>query len=568
MTDARRVLAATGLLREFNEAGVLAPADVHVARRIAQLVGEDDEAVLLAAALAVRGPRLGHVCVDLNTIRDTATVDVEEPVDLSALAWPEDWVARVRSSPLVGGPLQLEGSVLYLDRYWREERQVADDLRALMEAAPVAADDGRLAEGLARMGGDGRQRLAAETAVKRRFAVVAGGPGTGKTTTVAHILALLYEQGGDPLVALAAPTGKAAARLVEAVHEEARRLSIDEQVRERLLALDAFTLHRLLGWRPDSHSRFRHNRGNRLPYDVVIVDETSMVSLSLMARLIEAVRPDARLILVGDPGQLTSIEAGAVLGDIVGPTGPIVVLERVHRFGGAIANVAEAIRKGDGDAVIDALGGVTWVDDPEILRDRVVTTSAAVLDAAKAGDGARAIEALGAFRVLCAHRRGPYGVATWTARIEDWIGNEAGGEWYVGRPLLVTENDYGLRLYNGDTGVVVASGAGRVSAAFERHGDVVEFSPTRLAAVDTVYAMTVHKSQGSQFDTAAVLLPEPTSPILTRELLYTAVTRAREELILVGSEESVRAAVERPVARASGLRDRLWGLSGQEHGGV
>jgi exodeoxyribonuclease V alpha subunit len=220
-------------------------------------------------------------------------------------------------------------------------------------------------------------------------------------------------------------------------------------------------------------------------------------------------------------------------------------------------SVLVAIRSGDGDAVVEALGGVTWVEDPEVLRERVVATSASVLEAARAGDGARAIEALGAFRVLCAHRRGPYGVSAWTARIEEWIGNEAGGDWYVGRPLLVTENDYGLRLYNGDTGVVIASGPGRVSAAFERHGEVVEFSPTRLAAVDTVYAMTVHKSQGSQFHTAAVLLPEPTSPILTRELLYTAVTRAREELILVGSEDAVRRAVERPVARASGLRERL-----------
>ena len=563
MTDARLVLAASGLLREFNEAGVLAPADVHVARRLSELAGEDDESVQLAAALAVRGPRLGHVCVDLATIRDTATVDVEEPVDLSALPWPEpdEWLARVGASALIG-PLQLEGSVLYLDRYWREERRVAADLLALMEAPPTPVDEARLEAGLERMRADQRQRLAAETAVRRRFAVVAGGPGTGKTTTVAHILALLFEQ-GDPLVALAAPTARAAARLVEAVREEASGLDVTDQVREQLLAVEAVTLHRLLGWRPGSHSRFRHDRHNHLPHDVIVIDETSMVPLERMARLLEAVRPGARLILVGDPGQLASIEAGAVLGDIVGPadTGPIVVLDKVHRYGGAIAEVAEAIRRGDADAVVDALDGVTWIpeDAPlDVVRERAVESNKAVLAAARAGDGATAIKALGAFRVLCAHRRGPYGVSAWTARIEEWIGNEAGGDWYVGRPLLVTENDYGLRLFNGDTGVVIASGQGRVSAAFERHGEVVEFSPTRLSAVDTVYAMTVHKSQGSQFDTAAVLLPEPTSRILTRELLYTAVTRAREELILVGSEESVRAAVERPIARASGLRRRLW----------
>ena len=411
---------------------------------------------------------------------------------------------------------------------------------------------------------DDRQRLAAETALRRRFAVVAGGPGTGKTTTVARILALLLEQ-GDPLVALAAPTGKAAARLVEAVHEEAGRMDVDAGVRERLLALDASTLHRLLGWRPGAHSRFRHHRGNRLPHDVVIVDETSMVPLSLMGRLVEAVRADARLILVGDPGQLTSIEAGAVLGDIVGPAEPgrgIVVLDRGHRFGGAIARVAETIRAGDADAVLDALGAVRWIADPEALgpvRDGAVACARAVTAAAREGDGAAAIAALGTFRALCAHRRGPYGVSAWTAEVEAWLadaidGFGAGGDWYVGRPLLVTENDYALGLYNGDTGVVLADG----SAAFERQGELHHVSPTRLAAVETVYAMTVHKSQGSQFDTAAVLLPEPTSPLLTRELLYTAVTRARRELIVVGSEDAIRAAVARPVARASGLRRRLW----------
>ncbi len=186
-----------------------------------------------------------------------------------------------------------------------------------------------------------------------------------------------------------------------------------------------------------------------------------------------------------------------------------------------------------------------------------------MIDAARESKASRAIERLGAFRVLCAHRRGAHGVATWMSRIEGWIADEVDGfategDWYVGRPLLVTENDYGLRLYNGDTGVVVANGGGDVSAAFQRSGQVVEIRPTRLAAVETVYAMTIHKSQGSQFDTAAVLLPGAESQVLTRELLYTAVTRARERLILAGTEEMIRAAVARPIARASGLRGRLW----------
>ena len=259
----------------------------------------------------------------------------------------------------------------------------------------------------------------------------------------------------------------------------------------------------------------------------------------------------------------------------------IVVLDRVHRYGEGIAAIADAIRRGDADAAITALAagveGVTWIDDdPAVaadsdalrpVRDGAVAAARTVIDAARHGEARRAIATLSTFRVLCAHRRGAHGVATWMERIERWLadavpGFAAEGEWYAGRPLLVTENDYGLRLYNGDTGVVVATAGGRVSAAFERRDEVAEFTPARLGAVETVYAMTIHKSQGSQFDTAAVLLPDPTSQILTRELLYTAVTRAREHLVLVGPEETVRRAVARPVARASGLQWRLWGTGG------
>ncbi|MEA2156782.1 MAG: exodeoxyribonuclease alpha subunit [Solirubrobacteraceae bacterium] len=610
--DVGRARRASGLLREFNEVGVLTAADVHVALRLAGLRPKADAQVLLAAALAVRAPRLGHVYVDLATIRDTAAVETDEPVDLSALPWPDasGWAARVAASDLVSvgdrdagetRPLRIVGTRLYLDRYWREERCVAADLLAFSEAAAPDVDTGVLDEGLERLfagqAADSRQRLAAASAVKRRLTVVAGGPGTGKTTTVARIVALLAEQAAaageaPPLIALAAPTGKAAARLEEAVHEEAAELDVGDAVRAQLLALQASTLHRLLGWRPDSHSRFRHHRAQRLPHDVVIVDETSMVSLSLMARLVESVRPDARLVLVGDPGQLASIEAGAVLGDIVGPAGGgdlgagasgstigdgIVVLDRVHRFGGGIARLAEAIRHGDADAVMEVLAAgledVMWIDvdvaGPAAqdalapARERAVAAARAVNEAARAGAAKEALAALGSFRLLCAHRRGQEGVASWTALMESWLGTEiadlgADARWYVGRPLLVTENDYELRLYNGDTGVVVQSAPDRVSAAFERRREIVEVSPSRLGAVDTVYAMTIHKSQGSQFQTAAVLLPGPTSRILTRELLYTAATRARELLILAGTEATIRSAVARPIARASGLHGRLW----------
>jgi exodeoxyribonuclease V alpha subunit len=352
---------------------------------------------------------------------------------------------------------------------------------------------------------------------------------------------------------------------------------------------------------------------NRLPHDVVVVDETSMVSLSLMARLLEAVRTDARLLLVGDPEQLASVEAGAVLGDIVGPAalGPamppdarreladitgqavpvaegtkaapfgkgVAVLRNVHRFGVAIAELAQAIREDNADEAMDILRAgdshVQWIatdaaesaPPEEALADvrrLAVDTGRAVIGSARAGDARAAIDALGSFRFLCGHRRGPEGVATWMDTIENWLradveGFTTGATWYVGRPLIVTQNDYGLDLYNGDTGVVIESHEGRLVAAFERRGTIAEVSPTRLAAVDTVYAMTVHKSQGSQYEAVAFLVPSPDSRVLTRELLYTAVTRARERLIVVGPELSIRAAIERPITRASGLRQALWG---------
>jgi exodeoxyribonuclease V alpha subunit len=605
--DARVARHAGGALRSFNVAGVLSAADVHVASRLGRLGGETDDDVLLAVAFAVRAPRLSHVCVDLATVATTATTELDEAVDLGALPWPDAgaWPARTAASPLVScgdastrRPLCLEGTRLYLDRYWRQELAIARGLVDRAAHPPRPVDPAALDAGLDRLfghDGDDRQRAAAAAAARCGFAVVAGGPGTGKTTTVARIVALLDElatAAGDrpPRVALAAPTGKAAARLEEAVHGEARTMDTAADVRARLLATPALTLHRLLGWRPGTHSRFRHDRRNRLPHDVVIVDETSMVSTSLLASLVDAVAANARLILVGDPDQLASVEAGAALGDIVGPalvaeapapatpiaTG-IVVLRHVHRYGGAIADLAGAVQRGDVDAVVEVLrdggGNVEWIVDDAVptaassslagVRARVVGAGRRLTTAAAAGDARTALDALREVRILCAHRRGPFGVTGWTSLVERWLGEAiegygADGPWYVGRPLLVTTNEHTLRLYNGDTGVVVRGPTGAPVAAFERGGAVVELSPRRLAAVDTVHAMTVHKSQGSQFRSVAVVLPESTSPILTRELLYTAVTRAEEHLVVIGDEERVRTAVARPIARATGLRDRLW----------
>ena len=559
---------ATGLLAAFNARGVLAPTDVHVARRLGRLGGEDDEQVLLAAALVVRALRAGSVCLDLAAVDRTVLAEGDEVVDTSDLPWPDPapWTAAVAASPLVaddaaaaaGRPLRLVDGLLYLDRYWRQEEQVRATLAQRAAAPPPEVDEDRLHVALdrlfrARQDGEGApddaQRRAVAVCTLRWTSVLAGGPGTGKTTTVATLLAVLRDQDPSLRIALAAPTGKAAARLSEALAE----VDLPDADRTRITGLSASTIHRLLGPIRGS-SRFRHDRHRHLPFDVVVVDETSMVSLTLMARLLEAVRPDARLVLVGDPDQLASVEAGAVLGDLVaapadpepmfdralervGAPGPpvrggVTVLDRTWRFHGTIATLAAAIREGAAETELAALDG----------------------------DASLALTRLDEHRLLCAHRRGPWGVTRWAADVERWV-LEAGPvadrdeEWYPGRPLLVTANDHDRGIYNGDTGVVISTSRG-ARAVFARGGAPVEIAPALLDGIATVHAMTVHRAQGSQFARVSVILPPAESPLLTRELLYTAVTRARTKVRLVGSEDAVRAAIGRPIGRASGLRRR------------
>lgn len=582
--DRQRVRAASGLLAAYNHPEVLAAADVHVARRLGDLVGEGDDEVLLAAALAVRAVRLGSVCLDLDHVPDLT------PPDGGVPPWPapQPWRERVATSPLVREQvLRLEGSLLYLDRYWREEEQVAADLVDRVRRRPPEPDGPVLERGLARVFGDdaehdyAEQREAARAAAGRSTTVLTGGPGTGKTTTVAGVLALLAEQhelatGRLPRMALAAPTGKASARLQEAVEEATARLDAADQ--RRLTGLRSATLHRLLGWRPDSRVRFRHHRGNRLPHDVVVVDETSMVSLTMMARLLEALRPDTRLLLVGDPDQLASVEAGAVLADLVAgfeghPDSPVSALRRRHRFGRRIGALADALRDGEVEAALAALadGGaeVELVDagDPDALagfRADVAGGAADLRRRAEAGDRAGALELLGRHRLLCAHREGPHGVGGWNRLVERLVGERLGptyDEWYAGRPVLLTANDHDQLLHNGDMGVTVRDvapdGTPRLRVVVDLPGGPRELAPTRLSGVDTVHAMTVHKSQGSQAHTVSVVLPEPESRLLTRELFYTAVTRAQRRVRVVGTEAAVRAGIERRVQRASGLAERL-----------
>ncbi|HET7387302.1 MAG TPA: exodeoxyribonuclease V subunit alpha [Nocardioidaceae bacterium] len=579
MTDTALAVGATGMLRDFNRAGVLSAADVHVARRISALAGENDQRALLAAALLTRAVRHGSVCLDLAAVVEAVALP-------PGLAWPDlpGWVAAVTGSPLVDrGVLRWEFDRLYLDRYCRQEAQVCADL-TVRDAGPQPVVDGSLlGSGIARVFPDpgyDEQAHASCAAATRWTSVLTGGPGTGKTATVARLLALLAEQvpgsaapGGSRerlRVALTAPTGKAAARLEEAVREATAELHPED--RDRLGTLTASTLHRLLGYRHENRTRFRHHRGNRLPHDVVVVDETSMVSLTMMARLVEAVRPDARLILVGDPDQLASVDAGAVLADLVAgyagrPDSPVSTLMTPHRFGGAIAELAAAIRTGSGDEAVGVLrsgdADVTLVEDPDpapLLHASLRDEALAVREAALAGDASAAIEALGRHRLLCAHRAGPYGVAHWNRQVEHWI-SEATGDplyepMYVGRPLLVSANDHGLGVYNGDTGVVVRSGDA-VRAVVTGASGLLDLAPGRLGDVETMHAMTIHKSQGSQAEEVTVLLPPPGSRLLTRELLYTAVTRAQRRVRVVGSETALREALARRAQRASGLRQRL-----------
>ncbi|WP_235585525.1 exodeoxyribonuclease V subunit alpha [Serinicoccus chungangensis] len=624
--DRRRALttAPGTVLRAFNDAGLLTAADVHVATGLARAADEKDVHVVLAAAVATRAVRSGSVAVDL------AALATQGAQALPDLPWPDPagWAEEVAGSRLAaaGGLVVEEASgLVYLQRYHHQEGQVAADLRARAALGPPEVDEEVLSAGLARIfpgAGYAEQRAAAEVVVRSRTGVITGGPGTGKTTTVAGVLTLLAEQAlaaGErpPRVGLAAPTGKAAARVKAAVDRaldeiEARTpASSDRAVVDRLREVEPRTLHRLLGWRPGSRSRFRHHRGNRLPHDVVLVDEASMVSLTQMARLLEALRPTARLVLVGDADQLVSVEAGAVLADLVaavperdapgrdttdhdapetsgsqdGPASQdapaeaprpaplaLVRLRTVHRFGETIGALAHALRVGDADAVVAALSAgsdeVRWErgNEPEAYLRQVLTGQALdILRAARTGDDDATLAALHRHRLLCAHREGERGVRRWNHLVETWMAEETGLSFYepmyLGRPLLVTANDYATGVLNGDTGVVVASqtpaGVPVRMAVIDGTGGRTRYAPSRLGDVETMHAMTIHKAQGSQAREVTVLLPELDSPLLTRELFYTAVTRAERQVRVVGSEEEVRAAVQRRVVRASGLRQRL-----------
>ncbi|MBK8445893.1 MAG: exodeoxyribonuclease V subunit alpha [Micropruina sp.] len=585
MTDPALAISAAGLTGEFHALGVLDWADLHPARQLTRLYRDGDERVQLAAALTVRALRAGSVCLELERVRTGVTGRDDELVEVPEALWPDpdDWLVALQVSPLVaqgaGGdetlPLRLIDRKLYLTRYWQQEEQVRLSLqtRTLAHAAsrPPEQLQTWLDELFPGAAADGEQRRAVAQVTTTGVTVLAGGPGTGKTTTIARMIAVLLRQGVQR-VALAAPTGKAAARMDEALRFAALDLPAD--VADRVAQVRASTLHRLLGAQPYRNPPFRHHRDNPLPHDVVIVDELSMVSLTMMAHLTDALGERTRLVLVGDPDQLSSVGAGAVLGDLTqaawtgtGGRSPVVRLQRNYRFTGVLGELAAAVRSGQADEVLRLVGAgsanltLTSPDDsPHALRARIVHQGRGIHEAAERGDAERALQLLDQHRLLCAHRHGPHGATTWARQAEFWLrasvpGFGAEGEWYAGRPVMVTVNQPEWGLYNGDTGVVLTT-SGRPLVHFAGAA-ARPLSPDLLGPVQSVDALTVHKSQGSQFSVVSLVLPSVDSPLLTRELLYTAVTRARDAVHLIGTPEALGQAVQRTARRASGLRDRL-----------
>lgn len=620
----------------LTEAGELRRLSSAFARFIAQL-GAAPPPLVLAAAILSELEGHGHSCVQLSDL-------AASPAAL--LGWSEEQWAQLAAAaaPLPRGvagwrkllagcdqvwvreefdydqPLVLDGERLYLRRYWRDETQVARAVRERAEAThPV---DARLVRAwldklFVAAPGAGQpdwQKLACAVALRGSVAIITGGPGTGKTYTVARLLALLFATAPDAArqrVALAAPTGKAAARLKQSIDkalgELADRVGAELPLRELTARMGAArTLHSLLGARPDTRA-FAHHRGNPLDVDVLIVDEASMVHLEMMASLLDALPPGATLILLGDKDQLASVEAGAVLGDLchdaqggnydadtiayvraasgeaipaeyAGEGGALaqqtVMLRHSRRFGGPIGQLALAVNAGDrarAEEVLRAsLDGVRWIEhaQPSQLLQLAHAGYAPYLELLKGGAASdedwvrQVLQSFETFRILCAVRDGEWGVSGLNEAIEKRL--EAGGllrrgaEWYVGRPVMVTRNDYSTGVFNGDIGVTLPDPArpGAQRVYFLEGDKVRSVLATRLRNVETAFAMTVHKSQGSEFRHTVLALPREVNAILTRELVYTGITRASREFTLVTpSGEVLREAIASRTHRTSGLRE-------------
>jgi exodeoxyribonuclease V alpha subunit len=586
--------------------------DEHFAELMNRLAKVPSPELKLAAKLVSNFRERGDVCVALPAITFTHASKIGGP-DVPPL---RSWVRKLRASGVVGGPGEFAPLILdkaerlYLQRYWKYEDELGRNLQARLRDNPIRDfSQTELAKNLEKLFPvqSDLQKVAAFVAATSRLCVISGAPGTGKTRTIVLICALLIALAGKRELnfALATPTGKAAARLKETIAQTRLALRLPEHVK---LPADASTIQRLLGAKGDS-PHFRHDAKNPLAADVVIVDEASMIDLALLAKLFDAVRPDARVILVGDKDQLASVEAGSAFRDICTPglepgisvslaeafgkcTGeelegtsaseapihPVVVeLRRNYRFTPetGIAELSSAVNQGDAEGAIAVLksgGRIRWRPTPLVknfereLRERVLPRFEKFLTLT---DPVEALSQLAEFAVLCGLRRGPFGAETVNGLLERMLRDtgrrvEGDGRYYAGEPVIIARNDYNVGLFNGDLGIVLPDATSGELRVFFRgeDSDVLNFAPGRLPAHQPAFALTVHKSQGSEFRDALVILPEKDAPVLTRELLYTGVTRVRETVEVWATEHILRQTIERKIERSSGLRDRLWKKNG------
>ena len=624
-------LAVTTTHAEFVpyvDAKVFSVAEVHAAERIVDAVFRGAYVApvfldYLSVAIAVWAPVNGHVCIDIRNVRQQVLSELGssgEDVDLQAqenLSWhdPDAWLVHLATSPLVAmptpeslndlssvdftKPLVLFDGKLYLTRQWVDEGEVAVALRSRLGApasVPLANAESWISEVFANTPGD-LQALAVRRALTHNTTVLLGGPGTGKTYTIAGLLHALYSEraeAGSPdalRVAIAAPTGTAADQVKNSV---ARSLGLEKFPKAHAdlisgVAQNASTIHRLLGWLPGNRGRFAHHRQNHLPYDVVIIDEMSMVSLPLMARLLEALSPTTKLVLVGDPQQLKSVEAGAVLPDIAtlsGDSYPITTLllnrrqaegaddGKINKIGELAVSISKAQdTAADAQSVLAFLTAgheeVQFIEldennpDPtdkdvviaNLVKEKHLKGFSDAKAHAYAGHAVEALKSLASIRVLCGHRHGPYGVSTWNRIVAEQV--KVGlSRRVTGQPLLNTRNDLRTGLVNGDTGIVINTPTGK-RVVFPNH--LEGFEPTSLDDVEVAFATTIHKSQGSEFETVVVVLPPVGSPLLRRELLYTAVTRAKSNLVVIATKQAVLEAMTSTITRQSGLAARIRG---------
>ena len=621
MVEAGAAPASGEILRMLRREGVLSALDWHFARQLTEIYCETSDEVRLLAALTSHALAQGHVCLDLRDVAASCKI-AGEGGGVSSLVMPtlEEWHGAIVGTSLIGErddatPLVIDHNRIYTRRYWRYEANVAEEIRrrsGLMQPSLSAEEIRTWLERLyAPSDAVDWQRVAAVVALHSGLSVVSGGPGTGKTYTAAKVVVLLAEDhrkrcGELPRVSFMAPTGKAANRLGQSMRRAADELDCDEEIRE-LIRSRPTTIHRALGRRPRTRTHFRHNAENPLRSDLVVLDEASMVDMGLMSRLLRALPHLARIVVLGDRDQLSSVEAGAILADICGgvdehgysqqaveridalsgdavPAGgvrggvcsavgseladTIVVLKRNYRYGddSGIGRMAAAINRGLGGEVL------RLARDPEVpdvtLHQPVGDGIAELLRLSSdklaglfSSDTEQRLAALVRFRVLCAFRQGTFGVREINRQIEMWLRREGridiDGEVYPGRPIMVTQNDAETDLFNGDVGVLCESDKG-IRAKFPDTNHPRTWSLGRIPPFESVYATTIHKSQGSEFEEVAIVLANESSPLLTRELLYTAVTRARRRVRIFASPAVVVAACARRVGRASGLRERLW----------